>query len=263
VQAASLTPAQEDPFIPLQPIDIKAIVAKIDRATLQRVSPRRIEFRTTDGFPCLILATPDYSTSGNCTQNKRRKLLLHTTDEGGSIAAAQEQQHQSELQSLHLADALAADSAAAAAAAFEKPELAMQPGKKFITQHAAMRTMLQAPTSQCPTPKGEVLILAPYFVEHSCAFGDEAGEIAALFSAAGYKVTFKCNHPVACPEGPPSLDDYTGWSKYAFVMVSTTGDSDNSGARLSLQGRQQTSALDTIRTGRQAVWCSQARACSH
>jgi hypothetical protein len=224
VQAASLTPAQEDPFIPLQPIDIKAIVANIDRATLQRVSLRRIEFRTTDGFPCLILAAPDYSVSGNCKQNKRRKLLLHTSNEGSTVAVAvtkEQQPHDGALRSLDMGDA--------AAAAAEQPEVALEHGKKFITQLGGMRALLQTPAAQCATPKGEVLILAPYFVEHSCAYGDEAGDIAALFSAAGYRVTFTCNNPAACPEGPPALEDYIGWSKYAFVMVSTTGDSGNSG----------------------------------
>jgi hypothetical protein len=226
VQTAALRPAQEDPFIPLQPIDIKAIVAKIDRSTLQRVSPRRIEFRTTDGFPCLILATPDYSSSGKCSQRKRRQLLLHISDKGSIDAATQEQQHESvdEPQDLHLGDAYAAAHAAAAADA-EKAEVHTQQGEPFLSQSGVMRSMLQESSPQCATPKGEVLILAPYFVEHTCAFGEEASEIAALFAAAGYRVTFKCNDPVACPEGPPSLEDYTCWSKYAFVMVSTTGDS--------------------------------------
>ncbi|WIA29795.1 hypothetical protein OEZ86_012268 [Tetradesmus obliquus] len=59
-----------------------------------------------------------------------------------------------------------------------------------------------------------------------CAGGEESADIAALFQTAGYNVKFKCNDPVLCPEGPPSLDDYTGWSKYCFVAVSTIGDSD-------------------------------------
>jgi hypothetical protein len=81
----------------------------------------------------------------------------------------------------------------------------------------------------CTWTWGEVLVLAPFVAESSCAFPDESADIAALFQAAGYRVTFKCNDHVVCPSGPLSLDDYTGWSKYAFVAVSTVGDADASG----------------------------------
>jgi hypothetical protein len=63
----------------------------------------------------------------------------------------------------------------------------------------------------------------------TCAFGDEAPDIAQLFSAAGYNVIFKCNDPRLCPAGPPFLDDYEGWSKHAFVVVSSVGDDNAAG----------------------------------
>jgi hypothetical protein len=82
---------------------------------------------------------------------------------------------------------------------------------------------------KCPTARGSVLVLAPYLRENRCAFGDEAPDIAQLFAAAGYNVIFKCNDPGLCPAGPPTLDDYEGWSKHAFVVVSSIGDDNAAG----------------------------------
>jgi hypothetical protein len=229
-EAAPQGSAPWNDSMPLQPIDMRAIVARIDRASLQKVSERCIEFRTTDGFPCLVLAMVDYSKyvpgGSKCKQSSGRKLLLHTSLEGGSSDMQQQQQQLGPNGMLH------ANAFAAAAAAPNVPAAAARiEHGKLLPAHASgsARALLRSSSSQCATPKGEVLVLAPFFAENSCAFGDESADVAALFQAAGYRVTFKCNKLELCPGGPPALDDFTGWSKYAFVAVSTIGDADAGG----------------------------------
>jgi hypothetical protein len=134
--------------------------------------------------------------------------------------------------------------AAAAAAVADIADTHLEHGKKFVTQHWGMRAILQAATSQCGTAKGEVLILAPCINEKSCAFGDEACRMVALFKAAGYRVTFKCDDAAACPEGPPAVEDYKGWSKYAFVAVFTVGDADSEGENPVILARAPTDFSD-------------------
>jgi hypothetical protein len=224
---------------PLQPIDIQALIAKIDRDSLQTVTERRIEFRTTDGFPCLVLAKVDYSKvvpgGSKCKQRHRRQLRQQASQHDVDNAAEQQQvlQHQGHrLHELHLADAAARITTAATAS------IHADHGQQVQAHSSSTRTLLQS--SQCATPKGNVLVLAPFFAENSCAFGDESAEIAALFRAAGYRVTLKCNDHTLCPGGPPSLDDYTGWSQYAFVAVSTVGDADASGESAIILARAPT-----------------------
>ncbi|WIA41057.1 hypothetical protein OEZ86_004693 [Tetradesmus obliquus] len=129
-----------------QAVNITELIAKVDPASVRRGSERRVEFSTVDGFPCMVLATADYSAS-----------VL-----GGS----------------------------------------------------------------------------------NCAYGDESSEIAALFQRQGYSVTFKCNNITVCPEGPPSLEDFIGWSKYAFVAVITIGDADLSGEEPIILARAPTDFSD-------------------
>jgi hypothetical protein len=216
--------AQFEDLPPLEPINIKAILARIDKASLRQVSERRIEFKTTDGFPCVILAAVDYSqnTTGSSECKKaqssggaKRRLLLHTATNDANSAASHQQ----------LLPEVPSTAAAADAAAMHWEPVSSADDSATI-QHG-LRTLLQA--TQCETAKGDVLILAPFFAENRCASGDESAEIAALFTAAGYNVKFKCNDPVVCSQGPPSLEDYTGWSQYSFVAVSTIGDADKAG----------------------------------
>ncbi|WIA20772.1 hypothetical protein OEZ85_005135 [Tetradesmus obliquus] len=147
--AASFQVAQGSPVQSnrsLQAVNITELIAKVDPASVRRVSERRVEFSTVDGFPCMVLATADYSAS-----------VL-----GGS----------------------------------------------------------------------------------NCAYGDESSEIAALFQRQGYSVTFRCNNITVCPEGPPSLEDFIGWSKYAFVAVITIGDADASGEEPIILARAPTDFSD-------------------
>lgn len=220
----ALAAAQSDAPLDSQLIDIKSVVAKVDKSSMRRVSERRIEFITTDGFPCVVLGTVDYSRfvqgGSKCPKQGvgRRLQGVHT---GFSSGAGSEGDSASHVY-------------AAPDASSSVLESHSQRGKTLVQSHAARfgsnRALLQAaPTQQCAVPKGEVLVLAPYLAEHQCAFGDEAADIAALFRSAGYRVKFKCNDPAVCPEGPPALQDYIGWSKYAFVAVSTIGDADERG----------------------------------
>ncbi|WIA19979.1 hypothetical protein OEZ85_005856 [Tetradesmus obliquus] len=220
----ALAAAQSDAPLDSQPIDIKSVVAKVDKSSLRRVSERRIEFITTDGFPCVVLGTVDYSRfvqgGSKCSKQGvgRRLQGVHT---GFSSGAGSEGDSASHVY-------------AAPDASSSVLESHSQRGKTLVQSHAAWfgsnRALLQAaPTQQCAVPKGEVLVLAPYLAEHQCAFGDEAADNAALFQSAGYRVKFKCNDPAVCPEGPPAMQDYIGWSKYAFVAVSTIGDADERG----------------------------------
>jgi hypothetical protein len=188
------------------------------------VSECRIEFRTTDGFPCVILAAVDYSknaTGGsNCTKTpsgagRVQHLLLHTPTNGAHSNGQGQQNLQQGLASLGLQDA------APTAETLDSMPASQLDGSRALLQSTG--------GSQCPTAKGDVLLLAPFYVENRCANGDESADIAALFQTAGYNVKFRCNDPTVCPGGPPSSDDYTGWSKYSFVAVSTVRDADAAG----------------------------------
>jgi hypothetical protein len=255
IQAANIDPAkvQRDAIA----TNITELMAQVDNSTLQRVSERRVEFYTVDGFPCLVLATADYSAGivGGSKCRRRapggtERLLLHSSDAGATQQQQQQQQQQFDRHS-HLQGTSHRATPAAAAAAAELPSsfgrhnrlietlLSQESGSSHI------RSMLQAsPQSQCARPKGLVLVLSPFYVEHSCEYGDESAEIASLFRAAGYDVTFKCNDLTVCLEGPPSLDDYIGWSKYVYVAVVTIGDADVNGESPIILARAPTNFSD-------------------
>jgi hypothetical protein len=195
---------------------------------------RRIEFLTQEGFPCLILARDDYGKA--CTSRRRSRSLLlqklrhhHISDlsavgsssSSSSSGSLTEQVQQLLQQDQKLEPVFAWDMQ-------QQEHKAAGPTTTNSVSAAFSHRQLQQAGS-CPTARGSVLVLAPYLRENLCAFGDEAPDIAQLFSAAGYNVIFKCNDPGLCPAGPPILDDYEGWSKHAFVVVSSIGDDNAAG----------------------------------
>jgi hypothetical protein len=195
---------------------------------------RRIEFLTKEDFPCIILATDDYGKS--CSNSRRsRSLLQH------NLGQQQQQQQQQQLTDLQTADSSSSssslkqqvqqllrlqDQADDLAAAADSSQQLQHSSSREAT-YFSRRLLQEAP--KCPTSRGTVLVLAPYLREFRCAFGDEAADIALLFGAAGYNVTFKCNDLGLCPAGAPILDDYQGWSKHVFVVVSSIGDDNAAG----------------------------------
>jgi hypothetical protein len=190
-----------------------------------KITCRRIEFLTEDNFPCFILATDNYGKS--CSRRRSSRLLLHnigqqqTTDlhtaDGSSSSLTQ--QVQQLLQQQQAADLQGSSSSSNIG---HPTDTALHfPPRQLLQQ--------QQDAKNCSTGRGSVLILAPYLREFRCAFGDEAADIARLFGAAGYNVIFKCNDLGLCPAGPPILDDYEGWSRHAFVVVSSIGDDNSDG----------------------------------
>ncbi|KAF8065633.1 hypothetical protein HT031_003234 [Scenedesmus sp. PABB004] len=211
-------------------VNLTSILSRVDASTVTRVSERRVEFKTLEGFPCMVLALPEYGdrlSGGKCGDGggARRRLLQlgpqpRARAAGTSARAVGGLAATIALQLQRDADAGAPP---AAAATPEAPSFAS------LAHGAASRRRLQQ-AQQCPTSKGAVLVLAPFLVENECTtFGDEADAVAALYRAAGYDVTFKCNDAALCPAGPPALEDFTGWSKYAAVVVSSRGDDDAGG----------------------------------
>jgi hypothetical protein len=219
-----------------QAVNITAMMAKVDVSSTRKVSSRRVEFSTVDSFPCMVLATADYSASvlggSKCRTRSGSRLLLYSSAEG---ASQQQQQQQQQAEQLQANDGLAAAAAAAAApvpapfSRHSKPIATQLPPEAGSFKFPSRSVLQDTPPSQCSQPKGLVLVLSPFYAENSCSYKDESAEIAALFQAQGYSVTFTCNDLTVCPEGPPSLDDFIGWSKHAFVAVSTIGDADESG----------------------------------
>lgn len=91
---------------------------------------------------------------------------------------------------------------------------------------------VQPPGTEC-SPKGQVAVLGPYFAAW------EAGPIAAQFRNAGYDVMFHCDNDqgtggqgcqVATATGPVTIEDMKGWGKYAVVVWTSHGDSDDNGS---------------------------------
>uniref|UniRef100_A0A383VKW5 Uncharacterized protein n=1 Tax=Tetradesmus obliquus TaxID=3088 RepID=A0A383VKW5_TETOB len=220
-----------------------SIIPKIKNGTVRKVTERRIEFLTQEDFPCLILATDDYGKP--CSSSRRSRSLLqynlgqqqqedlHTSDSSSVSNSLTEQVQQLLLQQ---------DQAGVVAADYpqQPPHSTVGSSSSSSSRSSAGSSVLETgstafplrqlqQTQKCSTSRGSVLVLAPYLRENRCAFGDEAPEIALLLGAAGYNVTFKCNDPNLCPVGPPSLDDYQGWSKHAFVVVCSIGDDSSAG----------------------------------
>lgn len=199
---------------------------------------RRIEFLTQDDLPCLILAIDDYGKS--CSSRRSSRSLLHQNlgqphleevlTKGNSSASGSLKKH---VQQLMLQQHDQATELPGTADHSHQKDMASASSRTSNDVHAPDSTLFPARTLQqaqrCPTSRGSVLVLAPYLRENQCAFGDEAADIALLFGAAGYSVTFKCNDLGLCPAGPATLDDYVGWSRHAFVVVSTIGDDNASG----------------------------------
>ncbi|KAF8061111.1 hypothetical protein HT031_004572 [Scenedesmus sp. PABB004] len=234
-------------------VNLTAILSRVDASTVTRTTERRVEFKTLEGFPCMVLAPTEYDRSisgGKCSdaagarrrlQRSRPQQLLAPVSAaaaaaaGGSAGAGSRGGVGVAAQLELLREAAAASptaSGSGAAGEQEQAEPAPGPAPDYASLArgavSSWRRLQQA--QQCPTSKGEVLVLAPFLLENECSgFGDEAADVAALFKAAGYDVTFKCNDAALCPAGPPALEDFTGWSKYVAVVVSSRGDDDADG----------------------------------
>ncbi|WIA43981.1 hypothetical protein OEZ86_010365 [Tetradesmus obliquus] len=218
--------------------NLTSVYGQIKKGTVRRVTERRVEFLTQDDLPCLILAIDDYGKS--CSSRRRSRSLLHQNlgrphleevlTKGNSSASGSLKKH---VQQPMLQQHDQATELPGTADHSHQKDMASASSRTSNDVHAPDSTLFPARTLQqaqrCPTSRGSVLVLAPYLRENRCAFGDEAADIALLFGAAGYSVTFKCNDLGLCPAGPATLDDYVGWSRHAFVVVSTIGDDNASG----------------------------------
>jgi hypothetical protein len=94
-------------------------------------------------------------------------------------------------------------------------------------------TSIRITPQQTPTcsNKGAVLILAPVLPAwEGSAFADEIRQIADALRKASYSVTFKCNAATSYCSSGITLSDYTGWSRYAAVVLFAAGDSDDQGS---------------------------------
>ncbi|KAF8061114.1 hypothetical protein HT031_004575 [Scenedesmus sp. PABB004] len=233
-------------------VNLTAILSRVDASTVTRTTERRVEFKTLEGFPCMVLAPTEYDRSisgGKCSgaAGARRRLQRSHQQQlsapvgaaaaaaGGSARAGSRGGVGVAAQLELLREAAAASPTASGSGAGGEQEQA-EPAPGPAPDYASLargavsswRRLQQA--QQCPTSKGEVLVLAPFLLENECSgFGDEAADVAALYKAAGYDVTFKCNDAALCPAGPPALEDFTGWSKYVAVVVSSRGDDDADG----------------------------------
>jgi hypothetical protein len=193
--AAAVTPAQ-------------SIV--IDKATIVRVSDRRIEFRTSQGLPGVVMATNGLD----------RQICIETN----STTVSNEQVPLRKLLEDRQVDEEVND-------AFQQKLYGRY--SSYINLH---RKLLQEqPQEICPFIRGKVLILSPFIANFACFINggrfwkDEVRPVSLLYRQAGYRVTFKCNNPAACPEGRPLLTDFTSWSGYAAVLLSSLGDTNIAG----------------------------------
>jgi hypothetical protein len=152
-------------------INITELMAKVDNSTVRNVSERRVEFYTTDGFPCLGLATASYSagiTGGiKCRRRAadgRGRLLLHIPK--GDAAQQQQQQQQmfDQPTRLHGTSYPAAAAAAAGQQPFNRRSMLADLLQPPDSGSSHSRSLLQAtPQTQCSRPKGSALIISPFY----------------------------------------------------------------------------------------------------
>eukprot|EP00775_Hariotina_reticulata_P001996 gene1996-2318_t len=200
-------------------VDPQAV--SIIKESIVRVSDRRIEFRTTEGLPGVVMATNGLD---------RKICMVFDSQEGGQPSPLRRLLDEED----HLGEGEDAGGWQQQQRQRSSPGLEQQYGA-YSRYFTPSRKLLQPAQALCPFSRGKVLILSPFIANFACFFvgsryyKDEVRQVSPLYRQAGYDVTFKCNNPVPCRRGRPLLTDFTAWSGYAAVLLSSLGDSNNAG----------------------------------